>query len=164
MGYKLFCDNAKFNTIGRQTSNAISGESPYGTPQLIMLQSTSCGYNNCTLTQKHAAVAVNSRKLTRAHTGAIGFKGRKKFRAHTGAIKVKVFNLPLNNLTANILGSINSRTTPLQSNPGHIQQQQYTKCAELNCISISLTWETTNNESIIQNQICSSQNSANSAT
>ena len=37
--YKMFCDSAKFTTIGRQTSNAnaISGESPYGTPRVIML-------------------------------------------------------------------------------------------------------------------------------
>ena len=28
-----------------------------------------------TRTQKRAAVAINSRKLARAHTGAIGFKG-----------------------------------------------------------------------------------------
>ena len=61
--------NPRFNKIiGRQTSIAISGESPYGPPLLIMLRSTSCG-----LCQKRAAVVINSRKLTRAHTGAIGF-------------------------------------------------------------------------------------------
>ena len=46
-------------------------------------------YNNYVLTQKPAAVAINSRKLTREHTGAIGFKGCKKIRAHTGIIGVK---------------------------------------------------------------------------
>ena len=29
---QLFCDNAKFNMIGRQTSNAISGKVPMGHP------------------------------------------------------------------------------------------------------------------------------------
>ena len=69
MGYKLFCDNANFNTIGRQTSNTISGESPYGRPRLMMLRSTSCGL----------AGTINGRKLTWVHTGAIGFKGSKNF-------------------------------------------------------------------------------------
>ena len=55
-----------------QTLNAISRASAYGTPRLIMLQSTSCGY---VLTQKRTAMAINSRKLTRVPSGAIEVKG-----------------------------------------------------------------------------------------
>ena len=35
-------------------------------------------YNNYVLTQKRAAMVISSRKLTQAHTGAIGFKVYKK--------------------------------------------------------------------------------------
>ena len=37
-------------------------------------------YNNYVLTQKRVAVAIESWKLTRAHTGTIGFEGCKNSR------------------------------------------------------------------------------------
>ena len=54
-----------------------------------MLRSTSSmAYNNYILTQKCAAMMINSWKLTWAHTGAIEFKG-SKFLLYTGAFTVK---------------------------------------------------------------------------
>ena len=46
-----------------------------GYPDYLCFDRLPVAYNNYVLTQKYAAVAINSRKLTRAHTGAIGFKG-----------------------------------------------------------------------------------------
>ena len=54
----------------------IYGASPYGTPQLIVLPVV---YTNYELTQKRAAMAINTWKLTQVYTGAIGFKGCKNF-------------------------------------------------------------------------------------
>ena len=47
-------------------------------PDKLCFDRLPVAYNNYVVTQKRAAVAINSRKLTRAHTGAIGFKACKK--------------------------------------------------------------------------------------
>ena len=41
-------------------------------------------YNKYVLTQKRAAMAIDSWKLTRAHTGAIKFKGSGRIRMLLG--------------------------------------------------------------------------------
>ena len=51
-------------------------------------------YNNYLLTQKCAAGTINSRKLTRAYTGAIGFKGSKNSGRIQALSGLKDFNCP----------------------------------------------------------------------
>ena len=48
-----------------------------GQPVYLCIDQLPVAYNNRIVTQKRAAVVINTRKLTRAHTGATSFKGCK---------------------------------------------------------------------------------------